>query len=290
MSGRLPGFIARAAALGTLLLGAGALAGPVLEPARSLTPTPPAPAAAARAPAYRAAQRPVLALVIDDLGWDPRAGDRVVGLPAPITVAVLPGTPSSRRLADAAARRGHEIILHQPMEALNARWPGPGAMDSAQAPEELRRLLAQNLEEIPHRVGVSNHMGSRLTAQPRAMEVVMDELAPRDLYFLDSRTTPDTVAYRTARAHAIPSTRRDVFLDAVMRPEVIDRALTDALELAERRGHALAIGHPYAATLRILETRMAEIRSRVELVPVSRLIALRAALEKPSETVHVAAQ
>ncbi len=280
--------IGRTAALGALLIGSVALAGPVLEPARSVAPA--AEQRMARGADAPAAHRPVLALVIDDLGWDARAGDRVVSLPAPITVAVLPGTPSARRLADAAARRGHEIILHQPMEALDARWPGPGAMDSEQDPEELRRLLARNLAEIPHRVGVSNHMGSRLTAQPRAMEAVMDELAPRDLYFLDSRTTPDTVAFRTARAHAIPSTRRDVFLDAVIRADVIDRALTDAIELAERRGHALAIGHPHADTLRILEARMAEIRSRVELVPVSRLIEVRAALEERPEPVSVAAQ
>lgn len=287
---RLPGVFGLAATLGALCLGSIAFAGPVLEPLRGASPQPdPVLRSTARSssPGHR---RPVLALVIDDLGWDASAGDRVVGLPAPITVAVLPGTPSARRLAEAADRRGHEIILHQPMEALDARWPGPGAMDTAQDPEELRRLLARNLAEIPHRVGVSNHMGSRLTAQAGAMKAVMDELAPRDLYFLDSRTTPDTVAFRTARAHSIPSTRRDVFLDAVIRPELIDRALSDALELAERRGHALAIGHPHPDTLRILEARMEEIRARVELVPVSRLIELRAGMEDRREPVSVAAQ
>lgn len=280
-----------AAALGALCAASLALAGPVLEPTRSVTRVDPAPALRALPEVIRpGVRRPVLALVIDDLGWDASAGDRVVELPAPITVAVLPGTPSARRLADAAAGRGHEIILHQPMEALDARWPGPGAMSTRQDPDQLRRQLVENLAEIPHRVGVSNHMGSRLTAQAQAMNVVMDELAPRDLYFLDSRTTPDTVAFDAARAHAIPSTRRDVFLDVVIRREVIDRALTDALELAERRGHALAIGHPHAATLQVLEARMEEIRSRVELVPVSRLIEVRAALEGAPETVHVAAQ
>ncbi|MEE4301401.1 MAG: divergent polysaccharide deacetylase family protein [Pseudomonadales bacterium] len=238
-----------------------------------------APGANRTGPPDREPHRPMLALVIDDLGWAAAAGDRVLELPAPITVAVLPGTPSASRLADAAARRGHEIILHQPMEALDARWPGPGALDTRQPPEELRRRLARNLEAIPHLAGVSNHMGSRLTAQARAMEVVLDEIAERDLYFLDSLTTPDSVAFRTARARSIPSTRRDVFLDHVIRPDLIDRALSDALQLAERRGHAVVIGHPHAVTLEILEARMEEIRERVELVPVSRLIGLDPGVE-----------
>ena len=270
---------ARAALSALLLVASGAVAGPVLDPERSLSPTVPARLTEAVGTAAR--QRPVLALVIDDLGWNAPAGERVLALPAPITVAVLPGTPSGSRLAEAAARRGHEIILHQPMEALSASSPGPGALDSAQAPAVIRRRLAANLEEIPHLVGVSNHMGSRLTAEPGAMRTVMEELGPRALYFLDSRTTPDSVAFQTARAHAIPTTRRDVFLDTVIDAAHIDRALTAAVELAERRGHALAIGHPHPETLRILEARMAELRARVELVKVSQLIEMHQPRAKP---------
>ena len=99
------------------------------------------------------------------------------------------------------------------------------------------------------------------------MNAVMQELAGRDLYFLDSRTTPDTVALAAAQAHDIPATRRDVFLDVEIEDAQIDQALSAALDLAEQRGHALAIGHPHAATLRVLEARMAEIERRVELVP-----------------------
>ena len=275
------------AVLGLLLLLAPAvLAGPVAGIGAALRPSDPGPAPE---PLLRG-ERPVLALVIDDLGWDGAAGARVLALPDPITVAVLPGTPRARPLAEAAARRGHEVILHQPMEALDARWPGPGAMDTAQDPAELRRLLIRNLAAVPHRVGVSNHMGSRLTAEAGAMEALMAEIAPRGLYFLDSRTTPDTVALRTARARSVPATRRDIFLDAVLRPDLVDRSLTAALELAERRGHALAIGHPHGITLEVLEARMEEIRARVELVPVSRLIDLRSRLEPAAEAVHVAAQ
>jgi polysaccharide deacetylase 2 family uncharacterized protein YibQ len=276
------------------------------EPARAPAPprvvpphAAPPPITAERTPAVvpapaagpaSGAERPLLALVIDDLGWDAAAGVRTLDLPDPITVAVLPGTPSARSLAERAAARGHEVILHQPMEALDARWPGPGGLSRAQDAAELRRMLAANLDAIPHRVGVSNHMGSRLTAEPGAMLAVMAEIAPRGLYFLDSRTTPDTLAERTARASSVPTTRRDVFLDAVIDAASVARALDDVLELAERRGHALAIGHPHGVTLDALEARMAEIRSRVELVPVSRLIEHRAGLPEGRTAVQVAAQ
>jgi len=231
--------------------------------------------------------RPVLTIVIDDLGWDSAAGERTLALPNAVTVAILPGAPASSALADLAARSGHEIMLHQPMEALDARWPGPGALSSEHDARELRARLAENLAAIPHRVGVSNHMGSRLTAERQAMNAVMQELAGRDLYFLDSRTTPDTVALTTAQAHDIPATRRDVFLDVVIEDAQIDQALSTALDLAEQRGHALAIGHPHAATLRVLEARMAEIERRVELVPVSRMIEVLAT--RPDRPVRLAA-
>ncbi|MCH2099796.1 MAG: divergent polysaccharide deacetylase family protein [Pseudomonadales bacterium] len=219
--------------------------------------------------------RPILTIVIDDLGWDRIAGERTLALPKAVTVAILPGAPASSELAELAMRSGHEIMLHQPMEALDARWPGPGALAVEHDAREIRARLAENLAALPQRAGVSNHMGSRLTAEARAMNAVMTELAGRDLYFLDSRTTPDTVALQAAQAHDIPATRRDVFLDVDIEDHQIDRALTAALNLAETRGHALAIGHPHVATLRVLEARMAEITRRVELVPVSRMIELQ---------------
>lgn len=221
--------------------------------------------------------RPALTIVIDDLGWDRAAGERALALPKAVTVAILPGAPASSTLAELAVRSGHEVMLHQPMEALDARWPGPGALGLEHDTGELRARLAENLAALPHRAGVSNHMGSRLTAEARAMNAVMQELAGRDLYFLDSRTTADTVALQAARAHDIPATRRDVFLDVAIDDVRIDRALSEALNLAEERGHALAIGHPHEATLRVLEARMAEIEQRVELVPVSRMIKLQTA-------------
>ena len=150
-------------------------------------------------PGAGADERPRLALVIDDLGWDTRVGERVLALGGPLTLAVLPGTPAGAELARRAAAAGHEVILHQPMEALDGRWTGPGAIDGSLAPAEIRRIVEENLDAMPAAVGLSNHMGSRLTADPRAMAAVMAALAERGLYFLDSRTTAASIAERSAR-------------------------------------------------------------------------------------------
>ena len=220
-----------------------------------------------------AGERPRLALVIDDLGWNLRAGERVLALPGAITVAVLPGTPVGSELARRAHTHGIEIMLHQPMAAETGVAPGTGYLQPRMAPAELTHRLRTNLEEIPYHRGVSNHMGSLATRCENTMAVVMSELAERGLYFLDSRTTHRSVAYSSARDALIPAIRRDVFIDNILDTQAIERALEAAVSLAEERGHAVAIGHPHAVTLAVLETKLPEIMDRVELVPVSALVA-----------------
>lgn len=216
-------------------------------------------------------ERPQLALVIDDLGWDLRVGKRVLALPGSITVAVLPGTPAGSELARRAHAHGIEVMLHQPMAAETGVDAGPGYLQPGMPPSELASRLRTNLAEIPHHRGVSNHMGSLATRCENTMAVVMSELADRGLYFLDSRTTPRSVAYSSARDALIPATRRDVFIDNVLDTQTIERALESAVRLAEQRGHAVAIGHPHAVTLAVLESKLPSIMERVELVPVSAL-------------------
>jgi polysaccharide deacetylase 2 family uncharacterized protein YibQ len=213
-----------------------------------------------------------LAIVIDDIGWTRAAGERVIALPGRLTLAVLPGTPAGEVLSRRAHAAGHEVILHQPMAARGDAPLGPGALRAEASDDEITRIVAANLDALPHRVGLSNHMGSLLTAHEDSMRAVMRAAAPRGVYFLDSRTTADTVAQNTARALAVPTIRRDLFLDDDLDPEQIEAALDAALELAETRGHAVVIGHPHEVTLGALERRMAEIRQRVRLVPVSSLL------------------
>lgn len=232
------------------------------------------------------AERPKLALVIDDLGWDMRMGKRVLALPGPITVAVLPGTPVGRELALVAHDLGVEIMLHQPMAAERIPNAGPGNLQLGMAPDAVTARLRENLAQIPHHSGVSNHMGSLLTRCEQTMSVLMTELAQRGLYFLDSRTTARSVAYSSARSAQVPATRRDVFIDTVLDTQAIERALEAAVLLAEQRGHAVAIGHPHAATLAVLESHLPAIMERVQLVPVSALVNPRPAQQLAHEGRH----
>lgn len=219
----------------------------------------------------------LLTLIIDDLGdrWD--YGQRALALPATVTYAILPGTPYARRIAEMAHAEGREVMLHQPMEALEPHPLGPGALDSHMTEQQFLQTLRANLDALPHVHGVNNHMGSALTRQPQAMEWLMGELRRRGgLYFVDSRTSGNSVARRVARAQGLPNLHRDVFLDNVRTNGAIEQQLIEAIRLARQRGAAVAIGHPYPETLTVLELalpRMAQFG--VQMVSVSQMIATR---------------
>ncbi len=221
--------------------------------------------------------RPLVALIIDDLGWRAADGERAVHLPGAVTVAILPHAPHSRSLAETAHRLGKEIMLHLPMEAAGGNRLGPGALTETQAEKDFKRTVFAGLASVPHVRGLNNHMGSRLTADPLRMRWLMQTLMFRsDLYFVDSRTTAATVAEREARRRALPVTHRDVFIDYRDDAAIIDTQLEKLIDRAHRKGSALGIGHPLPKTLAALERWLPTLQRRgVELVPVSRLVAWR---------------
>ena len=138
--------------------------------------------------------------------------------------------------------------------------------------------LLMNLDALPYLSGVNNHMGSKLTRYPRQMHWLMTSLDSRSLFFVDSFTTPKSVAYRVAVEQGIPTARRHVFLDDDRDPAEIQRQFERLLGAAKRRGYAVAIGHPYEETLTLLEDVLPKLDSYgVQLVPVSRIIDLDAA-------------
>ena len=210
--------------------------------------------------------RPLLALVIDDLGNDLAAGQAVLALPGQLTFSFLPGTPHARGLSRAAFASGRESMLHLPMGPLGI------AADSSAA--RIHGTLNQALHAVPFAAGVNNHMGSRLTREPRPMQWLMESLRLHGgLYFVDSRTHPDTVAEFTAREIGIPTTRRDVFLDNQRNEAAIRRQFRELLTRAREQGAALGIAHPYPETLRVLRSELATLDAAgVELVPVSQFI------------------
>ena len=211
-----------------------------------------------------------LVLILDDIGYSVEAGLRAIDLPALITFAVIPHTPHGKALAEAAHLAGRELMLHAPMSNLSGMELGEGGLTLQQSEEEFLQVLTAALADIPYIKGVNNHTGSELTAASQPMQWVMQELKKRDLYFVDSMTTRDSVAGATAAQFMVPSLRRHIFLDNIQTAEAIDTEFKRALALAQAQGYAVAIGHPYPETLAYLETALPLLAaSQVDIVPVS---------------------
>jgi hypothetical protein len=217
---------------------------------------------------------PRIAVIVDDLGHDLALGRRTADLPGPVACAVLPHTPYGARLAERAHDNGKEVILHLPMQATELELPlGPGGLYLDDTRARFASTVHAALSSVPHVVGVNNHMGSLLTRHPGHMQWLMEELEPRALYFVDSRTTHHTVARLIADERGLPALQRDVFLDRDPSPEGVARELERLKRVASARGRAVAIGHPYPVTLEALERALPELEAAgFELVPPSALL------------------
>ncbi|MCW5723718.1 MAG: divergent polysaccharide deacetylase family protein [Maricaulaceae bacterium] len=221
---------------------------------------------------------PMLAIVIDDLGVDAARSERTLALPVPLTAAFLPYGAATSALAQDAAARGHEVILHMPMQPQGEADPGPGALLAGQGPQEMQARLAAALERVPGAVGLNNHMGSLVTRDAGAMRAALAPAAMQGLYFLDSVTTPGSRAAAAAEGLGMAALRRDVFIDHADDPAAIRAALDAAERLARERGFAVAIGHPREATLSVLEDWLPGAQARgLRFVAVSEVIAARRA-------------
>lgn len=226
----------------------------------SLRPAPPTP--------------PRIAIIIDDMGDSLAHGLRALRLPGAVTYSFLPHTTYAQQLATSAHKHGKEVMLHLPMASEDGRDTGPGGLTPGMTREELLRTFRADLAAIPHAVGVNNHMGSLLTPQAVPMGWLMEEIHRHGgLYFVDSRTTETTVAQKVAQHTGIPNLRRDVFLDNDPNPEAIAQQFALLMDKAKRRGSAVAIGHPYYATLRFLEAHLLRLQDEgIELIAVSHLL------------------
>ena len=218
---------------------------------------------------------PRIAIIIDDLGYHLAAGQRAVALPGPVACAILPGTPRSTQLAQAAWQSGKEVLLHLPMQSMHlhgAMEPGSITLDTTR--QGLADTFANALATVPFAVGVNSHRGSLLTRHPGHMGWLMEEiLLAGGLYFVDSYTTHRSVALQIASERGVPAIKRDVFLDSDPAPEMIEREFERLKTLARERGLAVAIGHPYPGTLAFLERAIPGlVEEGIELVPLRELI------------------
>lgn len=214
-----------------------------------------------------------IAIVIDDMGADMRSSRRAIQLPAPITLSFLPYSTRTREQATEARNKGHEILLHMPMEPIGHENPGPGALLVELPLPDLEERVQNALSSFTGFDGINNHMGSKFTAFEGGMGLVIDHLQERHLFFLDSNTSPKSIGLKTARERGLPSIGRDVFLDDDPTPEAIRKQLEVTERIARRKGAAVAIGHPHEATIDTVQAWAAEAKNRgIELVPVRELV------------------
>ncbi|HEV2562400.1 MAG TPA: divergent polysaccharide deacetylase family protein [Rhizomicrobium sp.] len=234
-------------------------------------------------PAAPVPPHPAIAVVIDDLGADVPATRRAMALPRAVNLSFLPYPENTPMLAREAGRRGHQILLHVPMEPEGRDDPGPNALRADLGVGEISRRLNWALSRVPGYSGINNHMGSRFTQDRTALVPVMERLADAHVFFLDSRTTPNSVVVSVARIFGVPSAARDVFLDDIETRDAIAAQLAETEARARANGVAIAIGHPHAVTLDMLAAWSARIEARgFQLVPVS--VAIRMKSERDTRS------
>ena len=214
-----------------------------------------------------------VAIIIDDLGYKKKQDMRAIQLPGNVTYAFLPHTPYVKDMIESVHAQGHEIMLHLPMQSTEPFFLGPGALTNEMTEQEFKQSSVESIRSIPHVKGVNNHMGSLMTSQQESMNWLMDELTQTDLFFVDSRTSVETVAEQAANLYKIKNTRRNVFLDHELNRPAIEFQFNRLIELARKNGSAVAIGHPFSMTLDVLEEKIPQLEAAgIELIKVSSLI------------------
>jgi polysaccharide deacetylase 2 family uncharacterized protein YibQ len=205
-----------------------------------------------------------IAIVIDDLGWDWQAAQVLLAMEALLSFAILPNTPYKDFIAREARRRVRDILLHLPMEPYSYSHVNPGrpVLLSTMDTREFTAQVENALATVPLAVGVSNHMGSRLTEERAALQMVMQLLKQHNLFFLDSRTSPKSLAYQIDRELEVRTAQRHIFLDNETDPLKIATQLHCLAELAREYGSAIGIGHPYPETVQSLRDTLQERQGR----------------------------
>lgn len=222
--------------------------------------------------------RAKIVIVVDDLGLDKAPIDGLLNINMPLTFAVLPGLPYSKYAAQKAHKKGWDVILHLPMEpkessGYTAADAGDGALLVGQPKQVIRSNLDKNLSAVPHLKGVNNHMGSKFMENEELMELVLDKVRKRGLYFLDSKTSSKSIGYETASKMGIKTASRDVFLDNVKENSSYVRAqVMKLVRIAEKNGYAVGICHPYSDTVDALTEILPKISDRVQVVSLSSVV------------------
>jgi polysaccharide deacetylase 2 family uncharacterized protein YibQ len=258
------------------------------RPAPAVPTVRPAPPAAARpTPPLPSDFEPVdhghggvLAIVIDDIGFDPPSRTLLASLEGPLALAVIPNAPHGAEAARLAQEKSWDLLVHLPMdpEAGRAEKDSLGPKDDDAA---IRAGVLAALARIPGALGINNHQGSKATADARVVRDVLEVVKEKGLLFLDSRTTAASVAGAEAAKLGVPFLARDVFLDDAATesadpggaPGALEAAWERGIALAKKRGQAIVIAHPRKETLAFLSEKIGLLgKEGPRLVRVSDLV------------------
>ena len=205
--------------------------------------------------------KPQVMIIIDDVGY--RHSDlATLTLPTQVTLSILPDTPLGATIADRASRQGRDVMLHLPMESENGNKLGPRALTVGMYPHTIADTLSDALRTVPNAMGINNHMGSLLTRERLPMQALMQAVKKEGLFFIDSKTTPDSVAADIARKTGIPTAVRDVFLDHVHTRDFLEQQMSELVDIAKRRGVAIGIAHPHPLSVAFLAEALPELEKQ----------------------------
>lgn len=234
--------------------------------------------AGGRAAAVSGERRGNLAILIDDFGYCGEGTAEMLALPISFTAAVMPFSSCTESDAAAVRQAGKEIFIHLPMESLTGKpeWVGEKGIFRSMTDAEIRERVEEAFAILPDAAGVNNHMGSAIMEDERSLSVVMEVLREKNVPFVDSMTTANSLGSRLAGEAGVVFLERDVFLDSTDSVETVKANLRKAAELALQRGYALAIGHVGPEGGKITAQAIAELIGELEqagitFVPVSRL-------------------
>ncbi|MDD3725911.1 MAG: divergent polysaccharide deacetylase family protein, partial [Candidatus Ratteibacteria bacterium] len=240
---------------------------PVIPVPRIEEERPPAPKK--EVPLAKKAQ---IGIIIDDLGWSKEIVKEIERLNRPITIAILPYAPYSKDIfQEVRNRQGIDVLLHLPLEPKPpAQSLDKGVIKTDMGEDEIKRQFYDALKDFyPGVKGVNNHEGSLFTSDEEKMQILLEAIQSKNLFFVDSMTARQSKGYLLAKEMGIKTAKRDIFLDNRPDPQYIEGQVRQLIETAKRQGRAIGIGHARKNTIAVLRDMLPEIEKEgVELVPV----------------------
>jgi hypothetical protein len=208
--------------------------------------------------------RGVIGLIIDDFGYrNDHVSNGFLNLSGKLTYAIIPGHEYSQLFSKKAYDAGYEIIVHMPMENIGKTYGEEEyALMSYFQDDEIKDRINSAFDQLPESIGLNNHQGSRGTADSRVMTLLAGVIKEKKKFFIDSRTTSNSLAETTMRKYNVATNKRDIFLDNELDEEKINAQLLKLAELSEEKGIAIGIGHVKPQTLSVLEREIPVLQKK----------------------------